>query len=159
MLPQIHTNPSSTTSHSLDMLQNDHDEHSFKSLNEALEPYATAVQGCWSSCSKVRLYCTLPTCPSPNADMQDLKDLQSRSFGFIHALVKLLRTSGVYASYHLTFAPTSQVVVRALLPSMDPSAAAAELEEDEETLERVSSYEGHQATVLLLHDTPVLVVS
>jgi len=48
----------------------------------------------------------------------------------------------LYASYHLTFAPTSQVVVRALPPSVDPSTAAAELEEDEKTLERVGSYEG-----------------
>lgn len=134
------------------------DEHSFARLNDALEPYARAVQDCWSSCSKVRLYCTLPTCPSQNADMNDLHDLQSRCFGFIHALVKLLRTSGVYASYHLTFSPTSQVMVRALPPSMDASAVAAELH-DEKTLERVKAYEGHTATVLVLHDTPVLVVS
>lgn len=49
-------------------------------------------------------------------------------------------------------------MVRALPPSMDASAVAAELQ-DEKTLERVKAYEGHTATVLVLHDTPVLVVS
>ncbi|PVF93496.1 hypothetical protein CPB86DRAFT_742498 [Serendipita vermifera] len=128
----------------------------FSRLNDALEPYARVVQDCWSSCNKVRLYCTVPTCPSRNADLHDLKDLQSRCFGFIHALVKLLRTSGVYASYHLTFSPTSQVVVRALSPTMDPSESS---DDDDEALERAKAYDPHTATVLVLHDTPVLVVS
>ncbi|KAG8840713.1 hypothetical protein FRB91_005743 [Serendipita sp. 411] len=71
------------------------EELCYSRLNDALEPYARAVTSCWSSCSCVRLYCTVPTCPPRNADLQDLKDLQSRCFGFMHALVKLLRTSGV----------------------------------------------------------------
>ncbi|CCA72350.1 hypothetical protein PIIN_06284 [Serendipita indica DSM 11827] len=134
------------------------DEYHFSRLNDALEPYARAVQSCWSSCRCVRLYCTVPTCPSSNADLHDLKDLQSRCFGFIHALVKLLRTSGVYASYHLTFAPTSQVVVRAL-DAQHTCGQDHHCEDEKVALERASACDPHTATVLVLHDTPVLVAS
>ncbi|KAG8768523.1 hypothetical protein FRC16_007003, partial [Serendipita sp. 398] len=118
------------------------EELCYSRLNDALEPYARAVTSCWSSCSCVRLYCTVPTCPPRNADLQDLKDLQSRCFGFMHALVKLLRTSGVYASYHLTFAPTSQVVVRALEAQQNPDAEKRQWQEDEAVaIERAKAHD------------------
>ena len=46
-------------------------------------------------------------------------------------------TNQVYASYHLTFAPTSQVVVRALSPTMDP--AESEPAEDKWAIERAKA--------------------
>lgn len=131
------------------------DEHSFTRLNDALETYAAAVKHCWSTCSKVQLHCTIPTCPSRNADLNDLKTLQSRLLGFLHTLVKLLRTNGLYASYHLNFSETSLVVVRALAPSMDPATQAKE----DVALERAKAYDPNTTHVLVLDDTPVLVVS
>jgi hypothetical protein len=46
-------------------------------------------------------------------------------------------TKQVYASYHLTFAPTSQVVVRALSPTMDPTES--EPAEDKWAIERAKA--------------------
>ncbi|KAG9054308.1 hypothetical protein FS842_005490 [Serendipita sp. 407] len=60
----------------------------------------------------------------------------------MHALVKLLRTSGVYASYHLTFAPTSQVVVRALEAQQNPDAEKRQWQEDEAVaIERAKAHD------------------
>ncbi|EJD03958.1 uncharacterized protein FOMMEDRAFT_167251 [Fomitiporia mediterranea MF3/22] len=54
--------------------------------------------------SSLRLVCTVPTwSPSPMhcLDLHDLHDLRNRSIVFVHELLKLLRASGIEASYRL----------------------------------------------------------
>ncbi|CAG7852289.1 SubName: Full=Uncharacterized protein {ECO:0000313/EMBL:CCA72350.1} [Serendipita indica DSM 11827] len=162
------------------------DEYHFSRLNDALEPYARYVLPCSATqtprSSSFALFAEMPcssTAPYKVAGLAVAAFDSTAPFRRAHRA--MLPSQRVYASYHLTFAPTSQVVVRAL-DAQHTCGQDHHCEDEKVALERASACDpssgthfpafslldyvmdcppvpGHTATVLVLHDTPVLVAS
>ncbi|KAL5535524.1 hypothetical protein ACEPAF_3618 [Sanghuangporus sanghuang] len=107
----------------------------------------------------LRLLCTVPTwssSPMHCLDLHDLHDLRNRSIVFVHELLKLLRASGIQATYRLV---PSSVDLATISISASETSSKQQLPIDHDLLATAQDTEHGKTLLARTREGPVIIMT